>query len=124
MEYELISNIGNAIDNVYNYSSEDGARKTVAKLNNDKEMSISFRTILNIGRDSDLQHQTAFLKKEANDLISSRLRTIKAEFKSLSGRGLITKKISSNDSFETLTVSPYSPFRKIKYTCSYTYEVK
>ena len=124
MEYELISSIGNAIDNVYTFSSDDGSRKPVAKLINNKEMSISFRTILNIGKDTDMSMQVRFLQKEANEIINSRLRTIKSEFKDISKRNLVSKKISNNDSFETLTVSPYSPFRKIKYTCEYIYEIK
>jgi len=123
MEYDLISNIGNVIDNVYSCSSEDGARKTKASLVGN-EMHITYITILNSSRENDLHIQMMNLKKESNEMISSRLRTIKQEFKSQAGRALTTKKIGQSDNVETLTVSPYSPFRKLKYSCTYKYEVK
>lgn len=123
MEYDLIMSLSNSIDDVYNYTSEDGARKTLAKLI-DNCMHISYMTILNSSRESDLHHQTELLKKEADEMIKSRLRTIKEQFKSNSKRSLTSKKVSDSNCFETLTVSPYSPFRKLKYTCTYVYEVK
>jgi hypothetical protein len=124
MEYELLQNISSAIDNVFNHTSQDGSRKTIAKLCNDDCMEITFITILNSAREQDLHVQTVSLKKEANEIISSRLKSIKKDFKDLSGRKLNAKKVSSKDNFETLTVSPYSPLRKLKFTCTYTYEVK
>ncbi len=123
MEYELIASIGNAIDNVYNNYSEDGARRTVAKLVGN-EMHVSYRTILNSARESDLHMQVVNLKKEADQMIKSRLKTIKEEFKRSSGRTLSCKKCKDFDNFETLTVSAFSPLRKLKFTCTYVYEVK
>lgn len=123
MSYELISNLGNAIDNVYNYTAEDASRRTLASLKGDC-LEISFQTIVNIARESDLQFQIVNLKKEGNDLINSRLRIIKSEFKQSSKRSLIVKKTSSIDNLETLTVSPYSPSKTLKFTLIYTYEVK
>lgn len=123
MEYDFIVSIGNAIDNVYNNYSEDGARRTVAKLVGN-EMHVSFMTILNSARESDLHMQVASLKKEADEMIKSRLKSIKEEFKKSSERTLTCKKCNDFDNFETLTVSPFSPFRKLKFTCTYVYEVK
>ena len=124
MEYDLVSTIGSCIDNVYNNTSEDGSRGTVARLLDANTMTIEYRTILNIARESDLHIQLQGIKKETNEMISSRLKTIKAEFKSYSGRALITKKTGATDAIETLTVSPYSPHRKMKFVCKYTYEIK
>lgn len=124
MEYDFIMSIGNSIDCVYNNITEDGSRKTVAKLEDENTMSISFRTILNAARESDLHMQLALLEKESSEVISSRLKLIKKEFKNSSGRELSSKKINSKDNLETLTVSPYSPHRKLKYTCTCFFEVK
>lgn len=123
MDYNLITNLGNAIDNVYNYSTEDGSRKTVAKIVGDNELHITYMTILNIGRDSDLTMQMSLMSKESNDMISSRLRTIKEEYKKCAGETLRTKKTGSSDNCETLTVSAFSPFRKLKYSCTYKYSI-
>jgi hypothetical protein len=124
MEYDFIMSIGNSIDCVYNNITEDGSRKTVAKIEDENTMSISFRTILNAARESDLHMQLALLEKESSEVISSRLKLIKKEFKNSSGRELSAKKINSKDNLETLTVSPYSPHRKLKYTCTCFFEVK
>ena len=124
MEYDFIMSIADCIDNVYNYISEDGSRKTVAKLENDNTLSIRFVTILNIARESDLHMQIKNLEKEVSETINSRLKLIKKEFKDNSDRELICKKTNSKDSFETLTVSPYSPMKTIKYNCICYYEVK
>ena len=124
MEYDFIVSIGNCIDSVYNNLSEDGSRKTIVKLESEDTMSVSFRTILNIAKESDLHTQMKFLEKEANEIISSRLKLIKKEFKTSSGRELKAKKVNSKDNLETLTVSPYSPHRKLKYTYTCFYEVK
>lgn len=123
MEYDTISGLSQAIDNVYSCLSEDGARKTLARLIGD-EMHITYMTILNVAKESDLRMQMDLMKKETNDMINSRLRTIKSEFKVSAGRPLITKKVGMSDNVETLTVSPYSPFRKLKYSCTYKFEVK
>tara|TARA_B100001057_G_C22707053_1_gene894171 strand:- start:435 stop:806 length:372 start_codon:yes stop_codon:yes gene_type:complete len=123
MEYDLINGLGSAIDNVYSYSSEDGTRKTKAKLV-DNQMHITYVTILNSGKELELQYQMIRLKKESNEMINSRLRTIKQEFKKDAGRTLTTKKVGMSDDIETLTVSPYSLMRKLKYSCTYKYEVK
>lgn len=123
MNYQLMTNLGAAIDNVYKYTSEDGARKTIAKIVNNEELHITYMTILNIGRDSDLTLQMSLMSKETNDMISSRLKTIKAEFKNASGETLKTTKIGAVDNCETLTVSAFSPFRKLKYTCTYKYQL-
>ena len=124
MEYDFIMSIGNSIDCVYNNITEDGSRKTVAKLEDENTMSISFRTILNAARESDLHMQLALLEKESSEVVSSRLKLIKKEFKNSSGRELSAKKINSKDNLETLTVSQYSPHRKLKYTCTCFFEVK
>ena len=50
-------------------------------------------------------------------------KAIKKEFKSDSGRALKTKNIDTCDNVETLTVSAFSPFRKLKYTYTITYEI-
>ena len=47
MKYDLVANIGSAIDNVYNNSSESGSRKTVSKLDGEC-LLITYRTILNL----------------------------------------------------------------------------
>jgi len=124
MEYDFVMSIASSIDNVYNNLSEDGSRRTVAKLDSDNIMSISFRSIVNIARENDLHIQMKHLKKEANDFISARLKSIESDFKDCCGRDLVCKKVEEKDSLETLTVSPHSLMKTLKFNCTYFYEVK
>ena len=122
MSYELMSSIGNCIDNVYTYTTETPERKTIATLSDDV-MKIRYVTIIRAGKDLDLHRQMEALRSEAKQMISSRLKTIKEEFKKSSSSTLKTKKCAESSDIETLTVSPYSPIRTLKVNISYSYEV-
>lgn len=122
MSYELISSIGNCIDNVYSNTMESSDRKTIAKLS-DNIMNIRYVTIVRVAKDQELEMQMSLIKNEAKQMISSRLKTIKEEFKRCSSNTLKTKKCSESSDIETLTVSPYSPIRTLKVNISYDYEV-
>ena len=119
MKYDIVANIGTAIDNVYNYSSESGSRKTVTKFEGDC-LSITYITILNIVREDDLHYQMKDLKKEADQMITQRLKTVRDEFKKCAERTLKVKKVKDFDSCET----PFSPMRYVKFSCTYLYEVE
>ena len=122
MEYELITKLGNCIDNVYNNYAESSDRRTVAKVQ-DEHLIIEYRTVLRVARDNELEMQMDLIKSESKQMIESRLRTIKQSFKEDSGRALKVKKVMDYDNIETLTVSPYNPIRTLKYTFSVGYEV-
>jgi len=122
MEYDLIMKLGNCIDNVYNSYAESSDRRTVAKIQ-DEHLVIEYRTILRVAKDNELEMQMELIKSESKQMIESRLRTIKSFFKEESGKALKAKKVMDFDNIETLTVSPYSPIRTLKYTFSVGYEV-
>tara|TARA_B100001989_G_C24479307_1_gene433531 strand:- start:625 stop:996 length:372 start_codon:yes stop_codon:yes gene_type:complete len=122
MNYDLISNIGIALDNVYNNTSEDSSRKTVASLKSDN-LVIEYRTILTVAKDQELEHQMSMIKSESTQFVNKRLKSIKDCFKECAGRSLKTKKIEDYDKIETLTMSPYSPVRTLKYSFVVCYEV-
>ena len=123
MKYDLVASIGSAIDNVYNNYSESGSRRTVAKLEGEC-LHITYRTILNIVKEDDLHRQMSSLKEEADQMIDERLKTIKDEFKNCAERRLKVKKVKDFDSCENLTNSPYSAMKKVKFSCTYVYEVE
>ena len=123
MDYDLVANIGTAIDNVYNSYAEDSSRRTVAKLVGE-QLVVEFRTILTVAKDQELEHQMTMIKSESKQMIDARIKSIKDCFKESAGRSLKVKKINDHDRIETLTVSPYSPVRTLKYTFVVNYEVK
>ena len=122
MEYELIQNLGNCLDNVYNNYSESHDRRTVASIRDDM-LCIEYRTILRAAKDVELQRQIDMLKSETMQMINSRLNLIKDDFKESAGRSLRIKKETEHDSMETLTVSAFNPIRTIKYKFVVCYKV-
>ena len=64
------------------------------------------------------------IKSESKQMIDARIKSIKECFKVNAGRSLKVKKKNDYDRIETLTVSPYSPVRTLKYTFVVNYEVK
>lgn len=123
MEYDLIQHLGKAIDDVYNNTAEDSTRRTIAKFQNEN-LVIEYRTILSVARESDMDLHVKEAKREANQMLTSRLKLIKECFKECAGRSLKTKKIDERDNSEILTVSAYNPVRMIKFTFCQTFEVK
>lgn len=119
---DFLLHIGNAIDDVYNNTAEGDARRTNAYFRG-SYLVIEYKTILRAAKDQELQHQLALLKSERDQMIASRLKTIKASYKERSGKNLKSKKIDEKESIETLTVSPYSPIRTLKFTCACYFEV-
>lgn len=119
---DFMVHLGNAIDNVYNNTSEKEDRRTVASFKG-PHLTIEYRTILRAAKDQDLEHQMKMLKSESQQMITSRLKTIKESYKDCAGKNLKAKKVDEKEKIETLTVSAYSPIRTLKYTICYCFEV-
>tara|TARA_B100000035_G_C20703420_1_gene423674 strand:+ start:128 stop:499 length:372 start_codon:yes stop_codon:yes gene_type:complete len=122
MEYDVINNIGLAIDNVYNNICENPTRKTIAKLSGD-QLVLEYRTILTVAKDQEFEHQMNMIKSESKQMIDARMKSIKKCFKECSGKSLKVSLINDYDRIETLTVSPYSPIRTLKYSFVANYEI-
>jgi len=115
--------LGTCIDNVFNNTAKDSSRKAICKLNGDI-MSISFLTIKEFARESDIFLQTRDFEEEARQIIGKKLKDIKEKY-SASGEKIKIVEVKEDKNkctFETLTVSPISPKRTIK--CCYTVNYK
>ena len=122
MTYEEIHALGSSIDGVYNNYSDDGTRKVTAKLDN-YCLTLTYQTIVHIARDQGMHLQTPRLKDESSQMIRSRLNLIKKTFRECCDRTLKTSKLSESDFFETISISPYTPKRVVKYSMSVSYEI-
>lgn len=123
MEYNLISNLGIAIDNVYNNVAPDASRKTIASIKSEK-LVIEYITILNIPRECrDTEAEIRREEKTAKDMISGRLKSIKECYKTCSGKALRTKAGKENCRSEIISVSAFSPVKIIKCVFTQEFEV-
>ena len=68
MDYDLIQNLGCAIDNVYNNISEKPDRRTTTKIINDM-LIVEYQTIITIAKDADFKYQMDMIKSESKQMI-------------------------------------------------------
>lgn len=120
MNSEILSAISNCIDSVYNNTAERADKRTTVKLEGNS-IHINFMTVLNFAKEIDQHHQLMLAESEANQYIKQRFDQIKNSIKHIKDANF--KKTNSNSSIETLTVSPYSPMRKLLYRYTTTYEM-
>jgi hypothetical protein len=120
MNSEILSAISNCIDNVYNNTAEQAEKRTVVKLKGEV-LQIDFITVLNFAKEIDQHHQLSLAESEANQYIKQRFNQIKASIKHIEKATFLKK--DSSTSIETLTVSPYSPMRKLLYKYTVLYEL-
>jgi hypothetical protein len=114
--------LGQSLDNVF-HNTSDGSRKITQKLSGNN-LTITFQTIAQFGREVGLHLQTSKVKEEGIQLINDRLALLKSSFKELTGHTLKSKQCGINDSFETISVSNLSPRRVIKYSLQVLFEIE
>ena len=122
MTHEDLLVLGRHIDNVWNNTSDEGTNKVVASLQGSL-LTLEYRTIVNVPRGTDYHTKSVDLKHEGSSAISKKKSELVADYKKECKKSLSLNKISDNDSFETMSVSPYSPNRFSKYVLSVVYEV-
>jgi len=113
--------LGPLIDNVF-HNTSDGSRKVTAKLLGNR-LVLTFQSIVNFSREDGLHVQTRGCRQEGTTLINDRVKLIKAGFKEATSKSLKISKTSENDLFETITTSPYSHRRIIKYILNIEFEI-
>ena len=87
-------------------------------------MVCTYTTIVNLMGDRNLREQSQRFEEESVNIIKEYLKELKREFKSLAGRAIKAKEVSSRDSIEIITSSPYSPKRTAYYRRFTTFEVE
>ena len=63
-------------------------------------------------------------EEESIKITKEYMKNIKKEFKSSAGRSLKAKELTSNDSIDVITTSPYSPRRTAYYRRTTVYRVE
>lgn len=122
MTHEDLLVLGRHVDNVWNNTSVSGTNKVVVSLGGNL-LTFKYKTVVNIPRGADYHAKSVDLKHEGSSVISQKLAELKSDYKKECNKTLSLSKISDEDSFETMTTSPYSPNRISKYTLSVVYEV-
>lgn len=110
MNSEEINILGSIIEDMYGsaFNSYTGSVKCIMKITGLEKMTMTCMTVVNLGGRSEMQkaakESEATLKKIAGEC----LKGVKKEFKSVSGRALKTKEVSSDSSVELMNYHAYS----------------
>ena len=82
-------------------------------------LTCTYTTIVHLASERNLRDQVRVFEGESAKLTNDYIKEIKKEFKDAAGRTLKVKELSTNDSIELITSSPYTP-RKTAYYRRYT----
>ena len=82
-------------------------------------LTLNYTTICNLASERNLRDQVKVFEEESIKLIKDFVGKVKKEFKEGSGRALKLKELSSTDSVELITTSPFTP-RKTAYYRRFT----
>jgi hypothetical protein len=108
-----INALGNIVETTWGKSGESNGRSVSASLQADV-LTLKFTTIVHFAAENALRIQVERLAAESMDVLSGRVKTLKAEFKEATGKTLSIKELSNRDNIELISSTSNSP-RKIAY---------
>ena len=118
--------LGKHIDNVYTGATDNASRKVVTKLQGDT-LTLTFRSIVNVGRENEINDRKKLLEKEAVELIKKKKTEIVKNYNSEADHNIKVKEKTNyknlDCSFELLTFSPVAPVRTYKFSCCIAFEL-
>ena len=82
-------------------------------------LALNYTTICNLASERNLRDQVKVFEDESIQLINDFMAGVKKEFKEAAGRALKVKELSTTDSVELITASPFTP-RKTAYYRRFT----
>ena len=122
-----ISHLGQICNDTWGYQGSLNSRVPTSSIKTslqDNKMTVTYTTIVHIVNDRNLRDQCRKFEEESVVIVKDHVKNLKSEFKSMAERSLKMKELSSNDSIEVISASPYTPRRTAYYRRFTTYEVE
>ncbi len=122
-----ISHLGQICNDTFGYAGSLNSRVPTSSIKTslqDNKMIVTYTTIVHLVSDRNLRDQCRRFEEESIKLTKEHVGNLKSEFRSMAGRSLKSKEVSTNDSIEVISASPYSPKRTAYYRRFTTYEVE
>ena len=126
LSLQEINSLGQILDINYG-TSRLGEYRTptmsiTTKLQGDK-MTCTYTTICHVASDRNLRAQVRSFEEESVKLVKEYVKLVKKEFKESAAKALKLKEVSSRDSVELITTSPYTPRKTAYYRRYVTFQV-
>ena len=115
-----INILGQVLNDTWGKSSTPVAptMSITSKMSGDN-LTLNYTTICNLASERNLRDQVKVFEEESIKIIKDFISRIKKEFKEEAGRALKVKELSTDDSVELITASPFTP-RKTAYYRRFT----
>ena len=125
MDNQTIQILGQILDTTWGKSSTISSPTMAIKgtLAGDT-LTVSYTTIVHLASERNLRDQVRKFEEESVQLTNDFCKKCKKEFKDTSSSALKLKQLTTNDSVELVTASPYTPRRTAYYRRFTTYEVR
>lgn len=123
LSYEDINALGNVINTTFGkYSSRFGQSSIKCSLAGDV-LSVNYICVVTLASETPARDQVGVHKGEAQKIVNEHMKKIKSDFKDIAGHALKMKEISSSDSIEIVSASPYVLKRNAYYRFNATFSV-
>ena len=108
-----INALGNIVNTTWGKHSESNGRAVTAVLEGDL-LTFRFSTIVYFAAEAALRMQVDRLAQESIDVLAGKLKSLKTDFKEVTGKTLSVTEKSNRDNLELISRTSNSP-RKIAY---------
>lgn len=125
MDNQTVQILGQILDTTWGKSSTASSPTMSIKgsLAGDT-LTVSYTTIVHLASERNLRDQVKRFEEESVQLTNEFCKKCKSEFKNAASSALVLKQLSTNDSVELITASPFTPRRTAYYRRFTTYEVR
>ena len=118
MEISQVRALGQILDINYGTGNKSGEFRPptmciTSKVEGDV-LTCTYTTIVHLASERNLREQVRVFEDESVKLVNDFMKSVRKQFKESAGASLKAKQISTNDSIELITASPFTP-RKTAY---------
>lgn len=117
--------LGQAIDTTWGRSSTPKTASYSVKLTmlGPDRLLASYAVVVNFGTERQMIEMKRRYSEESESITSEVLKTVKANYKELSGESLSAKELDSTDSLEIINVNIHNPRRTAYYRRKTVFEI-
>jgi hypothetical protein len=117
--------LGQVIDTTWGRSSTPKTASYSVKLTllGPDRMLASYQAVVNFGTERQMIDMKRLYAEEAGSIINEVLKTVKSNYKELTGSSLVTKEVNSTDSLEIINFNVHNPRRTAYYRRKTVFEI-
>jgi hypothetical protein len=117
--------LGQVIDTTWGRSSTPKTASYSVKLTllGPDRMLASYQAVVNFGTERQMIDMKRLYAEEAESIINEVLKTVKSNYKELTGSSLVTKEVNSTDSLEIINFNVHNPRRTAYFRRKTVFEI-